>query len=209
VLGHLDVAQICSRRQGLIVDSKSMVARDRPSMGRGAQPGTRAPNECSHLSCSRAAKGAARTPRAQAQGLEVLPRAVLPTGGFREPDGAQRQGGIMSASHATAARRWFEEIWNERRVAALDELAAPDLLGHLETGESHGRDEWKKKVYEESVSAFPEADLPSPGRARGNTRSPRRLSPNAAGKAYVLVHFSRRTRARRGCTRGGRKGTGE
>lgn len=30
------------------------------------------------------------------------------------------------------AKRWFQQIWNEHRAAAVAELAAPDTTGHLE-----------------------------------------------------------------------------
>jgi hypothetical protein len=27
-------------------------------------------------------------------------------------------------------RRWFEEVWNQGREATIDELLAPDVVGH-------------------------------------------------------------------------------
>jgi steroid delta-isomerase-like uncharacterized protein len=32
----------------------------------------------------------------------------------------------------TVARRWFEEVWNDRRDEAVDELMAPKAIGHVE-----------------------------------------------------------------------------
>jgi steroid delta-isomerase-like uncharacterized protein len=43
----------------------------------------------------------------------------------------------MSAT-ATIARRWFEEVWNDRRDAAIDELMAADSRGHVEGQEVEG-----------------------------------------------------------------------
>jgi steroid delta-isomerase-like uncharacterized protein len=36
----------------------------------------------------------------------------------------------MSAETKTLVRRWFEEVWNKGRVAAIDELLAPNGVVH-------------------------------------------------------------------------------
>jgi steroid delta-isomerase-like uncharacterized protein len=36
----------------------------------------------------------------------------------------------MSAENKTLVRRWFEEVWNKGRVAAIDELLAPNGVVH-------------------------------------------------------------------------------
>lgn len=33
------------------------------------------------------------------------------------------------------AIRWFRQVWNERRVETVDELFAPDGIGHTESGD--------------------------------------------------------------------------
>jgi hypothetical protein len=38
------------------------------------------------------------------------------------------------------ARRWFEEVWNARRDASIDELLSADSYGHTERGEYKGPD---------------------------------------------------------------------
>jgi len=36
----------------------------------------------------------------------------------------------MSATATTVAHRWFEEVWNQKREAAIDELMAADAMVH-------------------------------------------------------------------------------
>jgi steroid delta-isomerase-like uncharacterized protein len=49
----------------------------------------------------------------------------------------------MSASENTAlARKWFEEVWNQRRDATVVELLADPCEGHMEGGEIRGPQEF-------------------------------------------------------------------
>lgn len=64
----------------------------------------------------------------------------------------------MKETNARLARRWFREVWNERRAEAVDELAAPDCLGHHENGESRGPAAWKQ-LFADFMSAFSELQL--------------------------------------------------
>ncbi len=44
----------------------------------------------------------------------------------------------MSTSSGELARHWFEEVWNRKRAAAVDELLAPDCSGFMQ-GVGHAR----------------------------------------------------------------------
>lgn len=61
----------------------------------------------------------------------------------------------MNRECETICRRWFEEVWNERRIGTIDELMKPDSVGHMEGGDVKGPEEFKK-VHGEFLSAFPD-----------------------------------------------------
>lgn len=61
----------------------------------------------------------------------------------------------MSQNNETLAKRWFNEIWNERRPATIHELFAPDAVGHVEGAEMVGPDTFYQ-YYQELTSAFPD-----------------------------------------------------
>jgi steroid delta-isomerase-like uncharacterized protein len=54
-----------------------------------------------------------------------------------------------SAAQAEAlVRRWFELIWNQRRLDAIDELASPDGVLHAEGQELRGRAALRRRAAE-------------------------------------------------------------
>ena len=61
----------------------------------------------------------------------------------------------MSNPNAERSRRWFEEIWNRRRLSAIEEFLTPESVGHTEAGDLRGVDEFKR-FQADVLSAFPD-----------------------------------------------------
>jgi predicted ester cyclase len=49
----------------------------------------------------------------------------------------------MSEKTRELARRWFEEVWNERRDETIDEMLHPDCIGHHEGHVTRGPADFK------------------------------------------------------------------
>ena len=64
----------------------------------------------------------------------------------------------MHNTAATIARRWFEEVWNERRDATVDELMHPESTGHMEGSDAHGPAEFRQ-ARDAFLSAFPDMHI--------------------------------------------------
>lgn len=62
----------------------------------------------------------------------------------------------MSQSNVTLARRWFEEVWNERRTEIIDELVTPESVCFSEAGELRGKQAFMELVHGPFVTAFPD-----------------------------------------------------
>ena len=50
----------------------------------------------------------------------------------------------MTDRNRSLAIRWFEEVWNIRSEAIIDQMIAPDAVGHLEGIDVVGPAEFKK-----------------------------------------------------------------
>ncbi|HYU25468.1 MAG TPA: ester cyclase [Thermoanaerobaculia bacterium] len=59
----------------------------------------------------------------------------------------------------TVARRWFEEVWNDRRDEAVDELMAPKAIGHVEGQEDLCGPADFKKMKAMFLSALPDVRI--------------------------------------------------
>ncbi len=67
----------------------------------------------------------------------------------------------MSIDPRTIVRRWFEEVWNQGREETVDELFAPDGIGHgLGEGTADVRGPADFKIFLRNMrSAFPDAHI--------------------------------------------------
>jgi steroid delta-isomerase-like uncharacterized protein len=62
----------------------------------------------------------------------------------------------MDNENIKLARRWFEEVWNQRRTDTIDELLTDDSVSHSETGLLRGKQEFKDRAHTVFLSAFPD-----------------------------------------------------
>src|SRR5262245_39594540 len=62
----------------------------------------------------------------------------------------------MSAENFAVARRWFEEVWNQRRDQTIDELLTPHSVCHTDEGPIVGKEEFRARMYVPLLSAFPD-----------------------------------------------------
>ena len=56
---------------------------------------------------------------------------------------------------AALARRWFEEVWNERREATIDELLSGDSVCYADQGDLRGVEAFRQQQYLPFVGALP------------------------------------------------------
>jgi predicted ester cyclase len=64
--------------------------------------------------------------------------------GFGRTLERNERGGAMSEANLTICRRWFEEVWNQRRDDTLEELLSADSISHGENGDVRGCEEFKR-----------------------------------------------------------------
>lgn len=66
---------------------------------------------------------------------------------------------MSTAVNTRTAERFFNEVWNGRNEAALDELMSPEVCGWTEGGHIIGRDAWVNNAYKVFLGAFPDLHL--------------------------------------------------
>jgi steroid delta-isomerase-like uncharacterized protein len=62
----------------------------------------------------------------------------------------------MAHDNSAIVRRWFEQVWNERREATIDELLTAESVCHADDGPMRGPEEFKARQYLPFLSAFPD-----------------------------------------------------
>jgi steroid delta-isomerase-like uncharacterized protein len=62
----------------------------------------------------------------------------------------------MAVENVVLARRWFEEVWNQRRTETIDELLTDESISYSESGPLRGKQEFKERAHAVFLSAFPD-----------------------------------------------------
>ena len=62
----------------------------------------------------------------------------------------------MSQDNVALARRWFEEVWNQRRAGTIDEWLATESVCHADDGPIRGPQEFRARLHEPLLGAFPD-----------------------------------------------------
>jgi steroid delta-isomerase-like uncharacterized protein len=66
---------------------------------------------------------------------------------------------LMTNPNVALARRWFEEIWNQRRTATVNELLTSESVCQSELGPMTGPEEFLAKAYTPLVAAIPDLSV--------------------------------------------------
>lgn len=62
----------------------------------------------------------------------------------------------MSSDNLAVVRRWFEEVWNQRRGEAIDEVLTAASVCHTDDGPMTGPEEFRGRQYVPLLAAFPD-----------------------------------------------------
>ncbi|HVJ68967.1 MAG TPA: ester cyclase [Caulifigura sp.] len=60
---------------------------------------------------------------------------------------------------ADCARRWFQEVWNDRREATIEEFLTPASVCHADQGDLQGIEAFRLQQYEPFIGAFPDLEV--------------------------------------------------
>lgn len=65
----------------------------------------------------------------------------------------------MSQEHAEVVRRWFDEVWNQRRAETIDELLHDDSICLTDDGPIRGPHEFRERMFAPFIAAFPDLQV--------------------------------------------------
>lgn len=65
----------------------------------------------------------------------------------------------MACDNVILARRWFEEVWNQRRSDTIDELLTDESVCVSESGTLRGKQAFKEKAHNVFLAAFPDLQI--------------------------------------------------
>ena len=53
-------------------------------------------------------------------------------------------------------RRWFKEVWNDRRIETIQEFMSPNIVYHVEFEKIEGINSWEDGIYTAIIKAIPD-----------------------------------------------------
>lgn len=62
----------------------------------------------------------------------------------------------MSEANLATVRRWFEEVWNQKRGETIDELLDDESICYGDGVSLRGRSEFRQQQFEPLINAFPD-----------------------------------------------------
>lgn len=65
----------------------------------------------------------------------------------------------MATANVILAHRWFEEVWNQRRLETIDELLTDESVAFSDSGVVRGIQEFKDKTHNVFLTAFPDLKI--------------------------------------------------
>jgi steroid delta-isomerase-like uncharacterized protein len=62
----------------------------------------------------------------------------------------------MAHDNVALVRRWFDEVWNQRRAATIHELLTSESICFAEEGPIRGPEEFTQRMHTPFLAAFPD-----------------------------------------------------
>ncbi|WP_422928676.1 ester cyclase [Singulisphaera sp. PoT] len=62
----------------------------------------------------------------------------------------------MAGKGETVLERWFEEVWNQRRLDTIHELLTSESVCIVDDGPIKGPEEFRQRVFDPFLAAFPD-----------------------------------------------------